>query len=103
MMTPSLIEVCYTAILEAERYPAATRVYAEHGPKRAIAVVSRILDRAVCDGHIDLVDCEAGARRFLAMLRGDVHLQAVLQIGRIPTPAELDLRDRKRTRLNSRH
>ncbi|BAI99112.1 hypothetical protein Sj15T_31950 [Sphingobium sp. TA15] len=94
MMTPSLIEVCYTAILEAERYPAATRVYAEHGPKRAIAVVSRILDRAVCDGHIDLVDCEAGARRFLAMLRGDVHLQAVLQIGRIPTPAELDLRAR---------
>src|SRR3546814_6850959 len=32
--------------------------------------------------------------RSLAMLRGDVHLQAVLQIGRIPTPAELDLRAR---------
>ena len=99
MMTPSLIEVCYTAILEAARYPAATRVYAEHGPNRAVAVISKILERAVCDGHVDLVDCEAGARRFLAMIRGDAHLQAVLQIGRIPTPTELDLRARTAVKM----
>lgn len=99
MMTPSLIEVCCTAIPEAERYPAATRVYAEHGPKRAIAVISRILERAVRDGHIELADCEAAARRFLAMLRGDIHLQAVLQIGRLPTPTELHLRARTAVKL----
>jgi hypothetical protein len=99
MMTPSLLEVCYTAVLEAERYPAATRVYAEHGPKRAIAVLSKILEKAVCDGHIALADCDAGARRFLAMLHGDIHLQAILQIGDVPTPSEIDLRARTAVKL----
>lgn len=99
MMTPSLLEVCYTAVLEAERYPAATRVYAEHGPKRAIAVLSKILEKAVRDGHIELSDCDAGARRFLAMLHGDIHLQAILQIGDVPTPSEIDLRARTAVKL----
>jgi len=99
MMTPSLLEVCYTAVLEAERYPAATRVYAEHGPKRAIAVLSKILEKAVRDGHIELTDCDAGARRFLAMLHGDIHLQAILQIGDVPTPSEIDLRARTAVKL----
>jgi hypothetical protein len=99
MMTPSLLEVCYTAVLEAERYPAATRVYAEHGPKRAIAVLSKILEKAVRDGQIELTDCDAGARRFLAMLHGDIHLQAILQIGDVPTPSEIDLRARTAVKL----
>ena len=99
MMTPSLLEVCYTAVLEAERYPAATRVYAEHGPKRAIAALSKILEQAIRDGHIELSDCDAGARRFLAMLHGDIHLQAILQIGDVPTPSEIDLRARTAVKL----
>ncbi|WP_068074230.1 TetR/AcrR family transcriptional regulator C-terminal domain-containing protein [Novosphingobium lentum] len=99
MMTPSLLEVCYTAVLEAERYPAATRIYAEHGPKRAIAVLSKILEQAVRDGHIELSDCDAGARQFLAMLHGDIHLQAILQIGDVPTPSEIDLRARTAVKL----
>lgn len=99
MMTPSLLEVCYTAILEAERYPAAARVYAEHGPKQAIAILSNVLETAVREGHIHLADCEAGACRFLAMLRGEIHLQAVLQIGQLPSPAEIDLRARTTVKL----
>lgn len=94
MMTPSLLEVCYTAVLEADRYPGATRVYAQHGPRRAIAVLSSVLDRARQSGEIDLADCEAGARQLLAMLHGNAHLEAVIQVGEVPTPAEIDLRAR---------
>ena len=94
MMTPSLLEVCYTAILEADRYPDATRVYAQHGPKPAIAVLTKILARAKQAGEIDLADCEAGARQFLGMLHGNIHLEAVLQLGEIPTLSEIDLRAR---------
>lgn len=94
MMTPALLEVCYTAILEADRYPNATRVYAQHGPKRAIAVLTKILARAKQAGEIDLADCEAGARQFLGMLYGNIHLEAVLQLGSIPTLSEIDLRAR---------
>jgi hypothetical protein len=94
MMTPSLVEVCYTAILEAERYPDATRVYAQYGPKRAIAVLTKILAKARQAGEIDLADCEAGARQFLGMLHGNIHLEAVLQLGEMPTLSEIDLRAR---------
>ncbi|WP_213285492.1 TetR/AcrR family transcriptional regulator C-terminal domain-containing protein [Bradyrhizobium sp. sGM-13] len=94
MMTPSLLEVCYTAILEADRYPDATRAYAQHGPTPAIAVLTKILAKAKQAGEIDLADCEAGARQFLGMLHGNVHLEAVLQLGDIPTLSEIDLRAR---------
>jgi AefR-like transcriptional repressor, C-terminal domain len=99
MMTPSLLEVCYTAILEADRYPDATRVYAQHGPKPAIAVLTKILARAKQAGEVDLVDCEAGARQFLGMLYGNVHLEAVLQLGERPTLSEIDLRARTAVRV----
>jgi AefR-like transcriptional repressor, C-terminal domain len=94
MMTPSLLEVCYTAILEADRYPDATRAYAQHGPTPAIAVLTKILAEAKHAGEIDLADCEAGARRFLGMLHGNIHLEAVLQLRDIPTLSEIDLRAR---------
>jgi hypothetical protein len=91
MMTPALLEVCYTAILEADRYPDATRVYAQHGPTPAIAVVTKILEKAKHAGEVDLADCGAGAREFLAMLHGDIHLKALLQLGPMPTLSEIDL------------
>jgi hypothetical protein len=94
MMTPALLEVCYTAILEADRYPDATRVYAQHGPQPAITVLTKILVRARRAGEVDLADCEAGARQFLGMLHGNIHLEAVLQLGEIPTLSEIDLRAR---------
>lgn len=99
MMTPALLEVCYTAILEADRYPNATRVYAQHGPKRAIAVLTKILARAKQAGEIALTDCEAGARQFLGMLYGNIHLEAVLQLGAIPRLSEIDLRARAAVKI----
>lgn len=94
MMTPSLLEVCYTAILEADRYPDATRAYVQHGPKPAIAVLTNILERAKVTKEIDLADCEGGARQFIAMLHGNVHLEVILQLRDIPTLSEIDSRTR---------
>ena len=37
--------------------------------------------------------------RLLAMLHGDIHLQAILQIGDVPTPSEIDLRARTAVKL----
>lgn len=83
MMTPSLLEVCYTAILEGDRYP-----------RPAISVLANMLAKAKQAGEVDLRDCEAGARQFLGMLHGNIHLEAVLQLGEIPTLSEIDLRVR---------
>jgi len=94
MLTPSLLEIYYTAVLEADRYPDATRIFAREGPERAIAVLTRMFKKAADDGDIELHDCEAAAHRFLAMLHGDMRLQGLLQIGRLPTPSQMDLRAR---------
>jgi hypothetical protein len=94
MMTPALLEVCYTAVLEADRDPDAMRVCAQHSPKPVIAVLAKILAKAKRAGEVDLADCEAGARQFLGMLYGSVHLKAMLQPGEIPTLSEIDLRAR---------
>jgi hypothetical protein len=99
MMTRALLEICYTAILEADRYPRSTRIYAKHGPEPAIKALAKILEEATKSGEVDLSDCEAGARQFLAMLQGNVHLQAVLKVGDRPTPAELDLRARAAVKM----
>jgi AefR-like transcriptional repressor, C-terminal domain len=99
MMTPPLLEVCYTAILEADRYPRATRVYARYGLKPAIAVLAKILAKAQQDGQVDLPDCEAAALQFLGMLRGNAHLEAVFQLGQVSTPSELDLRARNAVKI----
>ncbi|HWN58447.1 MAG TPA: TetR/AcrR family transcriptional regulator C-terminal domain-containing protein, partial [Methylomirabilota bacterium] len=66
----------------------------QHGPKPAIAVLTKILAKAKQAGEVDLADCEAGARQFLGMLHGNIHLEAVLQLGEIPTLSEIDLRAR---------
>ena len=94
MLTPSLLEVCYTAILEADRYPEATRAYAQHGPSLAIAVLTKILLSAKRKGEIHLADCEGGARQFLGMLHGNVHLEAIFQFREKPTLSEIDRRAR---------
>lgn len=94
MMTPTLQAVCYTATLEANRQPGATRVYTRHGPEPAVAVLTKILAKARQAGEVDLADCEAGARQFLGMLYGNIHLEAVLQLGEIPPLSEIDLRAR---------
>lgn len=94
MMSPSLLEVCYTAILEADRFPDATRAYVQHGPKPAIAVLTTILERSRQEGELVLADCEAGARQFLSMLHGNIHLEAILQLREMPGLSEIDLRAR---------
>lgn len=94
MLTPALVEVCYAAILEADHYPDAARAYAQHGSRHAVAALAQIFERAMQAGEIELADCEDGARQFIAMLQGDIHLEAVLQLDETPSLSEIDSRAR---------
>ena len=79
--------------------PTSFRFRSGNCPKPAIAVITKILARAKQAGEVDLADCEAGARQFLGMLHGNIHLEAVLQLGEIPTLSEIDLRARTAVKL----
>ena len=91
MMTPSLLEVCPHP--RTARYPDG-RGRAQHRPQAGHRGSYETLAKARQAGELDLADCEAGARQFLGMLHGNTHLEAVLQLGEIPTLSEIDLRAR---------
>ena len=98
ILSPSLLQLCHTAIIEAERFPRATRIYHEHGLKPAIDTVAKILHRAQSRGEVHVANCQTAANVFIAMLRGNVHLEAMLELRASPSSAEIDLRVRSAVR-----
>jgi hypothetical protein len=93
-MDPSILQLGQTALIEAERFPRATRVYSERGIKPAIATLTRILQDASDRGDIKVQSCQKAASEFIAMLRGNMHLEAVMELREPPSAAEVDARVR---------
>ena len=97
-MSPALLQLCHTAIIEAERYPGVTAIYDEHGLRPAIETVARLLDAAKGRGEVAVADSRVAAGQFIAMLRGNLHLEAMLELRPAPTVAEVDARVRSAVR-----
>ena len=97
-MSPSLLQICHTAIIEAERYPRVTAIYDEHGLKPAIEAVAHLLDSAKARGEVSFANSRIAAAQFIAMLRGNLHLEAMLELRPAPTAAEVDARVRSAVR-----
>jgi AefR-like transcriptional repressor, C-terminal domain len=91
-MDPSILQLGRTAVIEAERFPRATRAYSERGIEPAIATLTRILKDASDRGDIKVQSCQQAASQFIAMLRGNMHLEAVLELREPPSAAEVDAR-----------
>ena len=98
-MSPSLLQLCHTAIIEAERYPRVTAVYNEHGLQPAIETLARLLEAAKAKGEIAIADSHVAAGQFIAMLRGNVHFEAVLELRPPPSAAEIDDRVRSAVKI----
>ena len=93
-MDPSILQLGRTAVIEAERFPRATQVYRERLIKPAIATLTRILEDASDRGDIKVQRCQHAANEFIAMLRGNMHLEAVMELRQPPCTAEVDARVR---------
>lgn len=94
VMDPSILQLGRTAVIEAERFPRATRVYSERLIKPAIATLTRILQDASDRGDIKVQSCQQAASEFIAMLRGNMHLEVVMELREPPCVAEVDARVR---------
>ena len=91
-MDPSIMQLGRTAVVEAERFPRATRVFSERGMKPAIATLARILQDASDRGDIKLQSCQQAASEFIAMLRGNMHLESLMELREPPPADEVDER-----------
>jgi AefR-like transcriptional repressor, C-terminal domain len=91
-MDPSILQLGRTAVVEAERFPRAARVFSERGMKPTIATLARILQDASDRGDIKVPNCQQAASEFIAMLRGNMHLEALMELREPPSADEVDER-----------
>ena len=92
VMDLSVLQLGRTAVVEAERFPRAARVFSESGMKPTIAALTQILQDANDRGDIKLQNCQQAASEFIAMLRGNMHLEALMELRNPPSAAEVDER-----------
>jgi len=85
----SAISLYKAAISESARFSAAAEAFWQHGPHQALRQICQLLEAANARGELQLDDCAMAARQFLAMLRGDLHLQLVFGLRSAPSAREI--------------
>lgn len=78
-----------SVIAEASRFPELGRAVADSGPLYVKAKVARFLDAANRRKLLRVPDAELAATQFLALIRGDLPMNAMLALGE-PTRGEIE-------------
>jgi hypothetical protein len=92
LMSRSSVALYKLAVSESGRFAAAANAYWEEAPKRAIEAVVKVLQQAQLRGEIQSNDLDAVARQFVAMLRGDLHLEILFGLRLCPGATETHIR-----------
>jgi AcrR family transcriptional regulator len=79
-LSPSLIGVYRVVVAEGRRFPSLARAFYEKGPQRAVERLAEVLYEAGRPKGPTKAACMASADVFVGMLRGNLHLQAVLAL-----------------------
>jgi TetR/AcrR family transcriptional repressor of mexJK operon len=90
LMSPNLLGVFRIVVTENARFPELARKFYEDGPRRASETLAKMLRDARARGDIGAVDCAAAADHFVALIRGNLHLEVVL--GLRPPPSAREIR-----------
>lgn len=95
LTSPSALALHRASISESSRFAAAANVYSKYGlPQRAVELVHRTLQQARARGEINIEEPGLAASQFVAMLRGDIHLQILFGLRSSPDGREIRLRVR---------
>lgn len=92
LMSRSAVGLYKLAVSESGRFGAAANAYWDEAPQRAIETVRKVLVRAHERGEIEIHDAAAVARQFVAMLRGDIHLEILFGMRACPGSTEIHTR-----------
>jgi transcriptional repressor AefR-like protein len=92
MTSPVALGVYRVAVSEAFHFPTASEAFFEIGPTRIVESVVELLSSAQQRGEIRCADLHICAKQFIAMLRGNLHLEIIL--GCRETPDADAIKDR---------
>jgi TetR/AcrR family transcriptional repressor of mexJK operon len=88
LLSPDALSVFRVVMAEAPRQPELGRAFYEAGPARTIMAVSAYLDHIKSRHNIRIGDSQVAAELFLGLVRGPLHLRALLDLGAKPSAAE---------------
>jgi AcrR family transcriptional regulator len=88
-LSPSLIGVYRVVVAEGRRFPSLARAFYDKGPQRAVERLAEVLFEASRPGGPSRTACTKSADIFVGMLRGNLHLQAVLALRQDLSEAEI--------------
>jgi hypothetical protein len=91
-MSPAGLGLYKVAVSESSRFGEAANAYWEYAPRRAVETVRKVLEKAQLRGEIEVDDPLVAARQFVAMLRGDLHLQILFGLRHSPDASEMYVR-----------
>lgn len=92
LMSRSAVGLYKLAVSEPSRFGEAANAYWEEAPQRAIEAVHKVLQQAQQRGEVDVHDPALAARQFVAMLRGDIHLEILFGLRKCPGSTEIHTR-----------
>jgi len=89
MTSRSGIGLHRAAVSEVVRDPAVAGAYWSAAPQQAIEKARKVLAAAKWRGDIDVDDCSLAARRFMALLKGQLHMEIALGLREPPSYSEM--------------
>jgi AcrR family transcriptional regulator len=90
ILDPVSLAIHRVVIAECVRFPELGRVFYESGPLIVRGSVAKYLASADRAGIVRVPDPNLAAMHLFGMLKGDLHLAGILNIGAPPTQAEID-------------
>jgi TetR/AcrR family transcriptional repressor of mexJK operon len=91
LLTEDAISMERMMAAEAAENPVLTNLFYESGPKRIKSLMADTLKRLAQTGKIKLDDPERERALFLSLFKGsDIHMRAVLNIGKKPSKKDID-------------
>lgn len=84
LLSPAALGLYRIVVAEAPRFPALGKLFYAAGPDLAKQRLTAYLTRVRAEGQLPLADPALAAGQFLALLRGDLQLRALLRLGPAP-------------------
>jgi len=91
LLEPVSLGLYRIAVSEGARRPELSHAIYEAGPGIAAHRLSEYLKRQHAIGALDIVDPGLSARHFLEIVKGDLHLRALLGVGALPSKEEVQV------------
>jgi TetR/AcrR family transcriptional repressor of mexJK operon len=87
LLSPDVIAINRIIIGEVARFPVLAEVFWRAGPERVRVQVEGFLRRAAAAGTLDIADTRLAAGQFASLVRGEIHLQRLLGLGKADNKA----------------